>query len=264
MSNKISIVLPTYNQAQYLPAALDSVFAQTYQNYELVVVNDGSTDDTGAVLARYRLQHDFVIVDQENQGLPSALNAGFARASGEYLTWTSSDNIMLPKMLEILAEALDSDPTVGLVYADFCLIDDSDQNLGCFDTIDFDPHWLLYTNLVHCCFLYRQECMAEVGGYDPELVYSEDWDYWIRISKHYRMKRVPHMLYLYRLHNTSMTHDLQRGTSDSVEWSEFVARVRRRMPMRWCVHKVKWLLAYLTPMAHPALKERQAWLRAIA
>jgi hypothetical protein len=167
-------------------------------------------------------------------------------------------------MLEVLAEALDSDPTVGLVYADFCLVDDSDRNLGCFDTIDFDPHWLLYTNLVHCCFLYRRECMARVGGYDPELVYSEDWDYWIRISKHYRMKRVPRMLYRYRLHNTSMTHDLQRGTSDSVEWSEFVARVRRRMPMRWCVHKVKRLLAALTPMSHPAQKERQAWLRAIA
>jgi len=261
MAAKVSIVLPNYNQAHYLPAALDGVFAQTYPHYELIVVNDGSTDDTAAVLARYQQQHDFTIVEQENQGLPRALNAGFARARGEYLTWTSSDNIMLPEMLTVLVQVLDQEPTVGLVYADFYLMDDQGRDLGRFNTSDYDPHWLMYANLVHCCFLYRRECMERVGGYDPEFIYSEDWEYWIRISQYYRMKRVPQALYRYRFHNTSMTSEMERGMARDMGWTEFTACMRRRMPVRWYVHKLKRWWARLSPTSHPVVKERKAWMR---
>jgi glycosyltransferase involved in cell wall biosynthesis len=261
---KISIVLPTYNQAHYLPTALDSAFAQTYSNYELIVVNDGSTDDTPEVLARYRQHYDFTQVEQENQGLPRALNAGFDRAQGEYFTWISSDNSMLPEMLSVLVAALDEDPTVGLVYADFYLMDDDGKDLGCFRTVDYDPHWLLYTNLVHCCFLYRRECMERVGGYDPNFIYSEDWEYWIRVSQHYHMKRVPQALYRYRLHNTSMTSELKRGTAPNQSWMEFTSNIRQRMPMRWYGHKLKRWWASLSPGRHPVVRKREAWLDVIS
>jgi len=99
----VSVVLPVYNQAGYLPAALDSVFAQTYLHYELIVVDDGSTDATPQVLADYQQRHAFTVIRQANQRLPRALNTGFAAARGEYLTWTSSDNVMLPDMLAVLA-----------------------------------------------------------------------------------------------------------------------------------------------------------------
>lgn len=260
MIQKVSIVLPTFNQAHYLPAALDSIIAQTYSDYELIVVNDGSTDNTAAVLSDYRLRH-ILIIEQENQGLPRALNAGFALARGEYLTWTSSDNIMLPNMLSVLAQALDEDPTVGLVYADFYLVDDNGCDLGRFDTVEYDPHWLLYTNLVHCCFLYRRECMDRVGGYDPDFIYGEDWEYWIRISQVYPMKRVPQALYRYRLHNASMTSELKRGTALNKGWTEFASCMRQRMPMRWYMHKLKRAWARLSPAGHPVVKERKAWLR---
>ena len=195
MTTRVSIVLPTYNQAHYLPAALDGVFAQTYPDYELIVVNDGCTDETPTILADYFQRYDFIVIEQENQGLPMALNAGFAQARGEYLTWTSSDNAMLPEMLSVLVQALDEDPSVGLAYADFYLMDHEGRDWGRFNTVEYDPYWLLYTNLVHCSFLYRRECMERVGGYDPEFVYGEDWEYWIRISQYYRMKRVPQVFF---------------------------------------------------------------------
>jgi glycosyltransferase involved in cell wall biosynthesis len=263
MSSKVSIILPTYNQAEYLPAALDSIFAQTYPDYEVVVVNDGSTDDTAGVLARYQREHEFTVITQENQGLPRALNTGFAQAHGDYLTWTSSDNIMLPEMLSALVDALDRDPTVGLVYADFYLMDDSGQDLGRFETVDYDPHWFLYTNLVHCCFMYRRECKERVGGYEPDFIYSEDYEYWIRISRYYSMKRVPQVLYRYRLHKSSMTGEMERGVARDMGWVKFSAQIRRQMPVRWYMHKLKRWWAYLSPTGHPVVRERRAWLRAV-
>lgn len=262
MSARVSVVLPVYNQAHYLPDALEGVFKQTYRGYELIVVDDGSTDETPMVLAQYQSRHDFEVIEQENQGLPRALNAGFSRARGEYLTWTSSDNIMLPDMLAVLVEALQRDPSVGLVYADRYLMDERGQDLGRLDVPDYDPHLLLHANLVNCCFLYRRECMERVGGYDPDFVYSEDWEYWIRISRHYRMKRIPQALYRYRFHGTSMTSDLFRGTADNMRYQEFAALIRRRMPLRWYVGKLKWWYVRFVRRNHPAVQQRAAMDRA--
>ena len=263
MTTMISIVLPTYNQAHYLPEALDGVFAQTYPNYELIVVNDGSTDDTAGVLAEYRLQHDFTIIEQENRGLPGALNAGFIRSHGKYLTWTSSDNVMHPDMLNELAQTLDRNPAIGLVYADFFLMDDDGRDLGLFETTEYDRHWLLYTNLVHCCFLYRRECMERVKGYDQDFVYSEDWEYWIRLSRYCQMKRVPQALYHYRLHRASMTSEMQDGTARHIGHAQFAAYIRRRMPLRWSLLMLKRTWARLGGDNHPIIRERQAWLSAL-
>jgi len=262
-TRRVSIVLPVYNQAYYLSAAMDGVFAQTYGNFELIVVNDGSTDTTAAVLADYQRRHSFTVIEQKNQGLPRALNAGFAHARGHYLTWISSDNIMLPEMLAVLVDALNKDPSLGLVYADRYLMDEEGRTLGRFNTPNYDPYLLLHVNLVHCCFLYRRECMERVGGYDPQFIYGEDWEYWIRISQYYRMKRVPQALYHYRLHSNSMTSELVRGTAHNMGYAQFAARMRRRMLMRWYIGKLKWWWLRLTQKDHTAVAERTAWRRAI-
>lgn len=262
MSKLVSIVMPTYNQAHFLPEALEGVFAQTYSNYELIVVDDGSTDNTADVLADYQQRYEFMVVFQENQRLPRALNAGFGRARGDFLTWTSSDNIMLPHMLEVLVEALDNDHEVGLVYADRYLMDDDGNDLGRFDLPGYDPYLLLHANLVHCCFLYRRECMERVGLFDSEFIYGEDWEYWIRISRYYAMKRVPQTLYRYRLHRTSMTSELVRGTADNIPYEEFARRIRRRMPVRWWIGKLKWRWLRAFRPDHPMVSSREAWNRA--
>ncbi len=260
----VSVVLPVYNQASYLPVALDSIFAQVYPNYELIVVNDGSTDGTAEVLAEYHRHHVFTVITQDNQGLPRALNAGFERARGDYLTWTSSDNAMLPEMLATLVQALEADRGVGLVYADRYLIDDDGNELGRLDLPDYDRYLLLHANLVHCCFLYRRECMERVGLFDPEFIYGEDWEYWIRISESYAMKRVPKPLYRYRLHRSSMTSDLVRGTARSMAYAEFVRRIRRRMPVRWLIGKLKWRWLCALHPDHPVVTYKDRWIQMAA
>jgi glycosyltransferase involved in cell wall biosynthesis len=258
-ATSISVVMPVYNQAGYLPQALESVFAQTYPRFELIVVDDGSTDATPAILAEYQRRYTFTVIHQTNQRLPAALNAGFARASGEYLTWTSSDNLMLPEMLSRLAAALDEDSSVGLVYADHYLMEENDNDLGVFTVPEYDRFLILHVNLVRCCFLYRRACMELVGLYDPRFVYGEDWEYWTRIAQYFAMKRIPLPLYRYRLHSHSMTSDLVRGQAQTLGYQAISTAVKRRSPWRWWVGKVKLRLIKSFDRWHPVVKDAGAW-----
>lgn len=236
----ISIILPTYNQAKYLPEALDSIFNQTLRDFELVIVNDGSTDDTSNILKKYAQTYNFKLINQTNQGLPKALNTGFTEAKGKYLTWTSSDNIMLPAMLEKLYGALENNPPISVFYADWIFIDDAGTVLSRFETLDFDRCLLLQFNFVHCCFLFRREVFEKLGGYYPEYIYSEDWDFWIRASRHFKMKHLPETLYKYRIHSGSMTNEIIRETApQKIRYPEFSKRLRHRYPLDWYLGKIK-------------------------
>jgi len=237
----VSVVLPTYNQSEYLPQALDSVLNQTWRDYELIVVNDGSTDDTPLILDDYQQRNGFTVINQENQKLPGALNTGFRVARGRYLTWTSSDNVMLPEMLEVLVTALDQYPNVGLVYADWEVIDEHGMDIGAVQTFDFDRHLLIRTNYINACFLYRRACQDMVGLYDPEYIYVEDWEYWLRISRSFKMMRVPQVLYQYRLHGDSLseTNVLTQAGGRSIGYLRLAAQFRAR-PWAWYFSKLKW------------------------
>ena len=239
-SPKVSVVLPTYNQARYLPQALDSVFQQTFQDFELIVVNDGSTDTTGAILADYQLKYDFILICQENKGLPIALNEGFQRARGVYLTWTSSDNIMMPNMLEVLSRALDEHAEAGLVYADWYVIDESDQIISIARTIDYDRFLLFRDNYINACFMYRRKCQDRVGFYDPNFIHGEDWEYWLRISKFFRMLHVREILYKYRRHGQSLTSFLLEEKEPSGNGESLASHWVRAEPLAWYYSKLKW------------------------
>lgn len=242
MSALISVILPVYNQAEYLPGALDSVLEQDYEPFELIVVNDGSTDGTVDILEQYQRQHDFRLIHQQNQGLPRALNRGFAEAQGNYLTWTSSDNIAKPNMLSTLAAALDQHPDVGLVYADWDVIDASGQVIAWVQSIEHDRRTLFLLNYVNACFLYRRECKDAVGDYDDSLRGGEDWDYWLRISRHYRMLHVAESLYQYREHAESLTAKAEELVRERkmVGYRVFEAAWRRREPLTWWAAKIRW------------------------
>lgn len=237
----ISVVLPTYNQAEYLPQALDGILNQTCRDYELIVVNDGSTDDTPRILDEYQQGYDFTVIHQENQKLPRALNTGFRMARGQYLTWTSSDNVMLPHMLEMLADALDCYPQVGLVYADWEVIDEHGQVIGVVQTLDFDRYLLMRVNYINACFLYRRACQDAVGLYDPEYIYAEDWEYWLRISSSFEMMRVPQVLYQYRIHDSSLTKKdvLTEDEGRSIGYRKLTASFHAR-PWAWYFSRLKW------------------------
>src|SRR6266508_190816 len=113
----VSIVLPTYNGSRYLEESIDSCLKQTFEDIELIIVDDCSTDDTPQIVARYRDPRLRVIRHETNRKLPAALNTGFAASKGTYLTWTSDDNRYAPNAIEVMMQALETSPEIGLVYA---------------------------------------------------------------------------------------------------------------------------------------------------
>lgn len=219
----ISIVLPVYNQDHYLPAAIEGVLNQTYRNIELIIVNDGSTDNTKEVIEEYRKKdHRIRVIHQENKKLPAALNAGFKIARGQYLTWTSSDNIQEPEQIKTLLDYLKKNLDKGMVYSDYRIIDDKGKflygsnfrtwNQSKEDTsviklpreVTINNFHNTDDNFIGASFLYRKEIAEKVGEYNEKFFGAEDLDYWLRIHQITEFGHVDKLLYRYRVHAMSL------------------------------------------------------------
>ena len=205
---RVSVVLPTYNHLEFLPRAIQSVLRQTFRDFELIIINDGSTDGTREFLETLK-DPRIRVINQVNRRLPRALNAGFAAARGTLLTWVSADNFCAPMFLEALVASLDAHPGAGLAYSAFAWIDGRDCITGVHRDQDFSYHNLLAQNPGNASFLYRRACLERVGDYDPDLEGAEDWDMWVRIVEQYPTVYVPEILYYYRMHAHSMTVEKQ-------------------------------------------------------
>ena len=202
---KISIVLPVHNGEKYLSQAIESVLQQSYENWELIIVNDCSTDGTSRIINDYEKKDTRIRVynNDRNLKLPATLNVGFGYAKGEYFTWTSDDNILLPQFLEVLKRYLDDNTQVDFVYSDYIGIDSEGNELGIRHMLE--PENMLYTNSVGASFLYRRKIYDEIGGYSPEWFLVEDYEYWLRVYKQYTMMHVEDVLYQYRFHEQSLS-----------------------------------------------------------
>jgi glycosyltransferase involved in cell wall biosynthesis/2-polyprenyl-3-methyl-5-hydroxy-6-metoxy-1,4-benzoquinol methylase len=217
----VSVILPVYNQADLLAESIDSVLAQTYGHFELIVVNDGSTDGVRAVLDRYAGHPKVRLLTQANQKLPKALSNGFEFARGEFWTWTSADNVMEPVQLERQVAFLRANPDAHMVYADYLAIDDRGQPLR---DPDFRPHNrrspddprihlprstdALSTrddNFIGACFMYRGWVGRLLGDYAPNLG-VEDYDYWMRMDAQFVIRHLgtDECLYRYRVHDNTL------------------------------------------------------------
>jgi glycosyltransferase involved in cell wall biosynthesis len=197
MTPTVSIVLPCYNGSGFLAQSIESVVSQTFTDWELIIVNDCSTDNSLEIMQRYadadsRIR---IINNEHNLKLPGALNRGFHEAKGKYLTWTSHDNRMAPTMLEEFVAYMDSNPDKGLVtacYAAFNLT--TGEQLYEVHHPDPQLHLALY-NCVCYAFMYRREVLETVGDYDTTLFLVEDYDYWVRIWLKYPVGKIYKVLY---------------------------------------------------------------------
>lgn len=216
----VSVVLPVYNGEKYLKEAIESVMAQTYRNLELIVVDDGSTDQSLAIAKEYEERDRRIyVVSQENQKLPRALNRGFSLARGEFYSWISCDNRYLPDFLEKMVEELNTHPKADMVFGNQYLIDGEGARItghGWFEfpknsgAVCFPPATpLLNTianNTIGAAFLYRAGCDRVLGGYSPNLFLLEDYDYFMRMNSLFRIHhRKGEPLYEYRFHKDSLT-----------------------------------------------------------
>ena len=213
---KVSVIIPAYNQAHFLQDAVDSVLNGIYADFEIVIVDDGSTDHTRQIaenISDPRVKY----VYQENRGLAGARNTGIRNTTGKYIAYLDSDDLFAPEKLEVLAKKLDNEPELGLVAGQNILIGDEGSALGeIFDTpLPQDGARLLLGNPITVgSVLLRREWQEKAGFFDESLRSYEDWDMWLRLAKlGCKMGWVPKPVYYYRFHSAQMTRDDRQMTT---------------------------------------------------
>jgi glycosyltransferase involved in cell wall biosynthesis len=211
---KVTVVIPAYNAMTYLPETLDSVLAQTFPDFEVLVINDGSTDNiiewfTEITDSRVKL------ISQDNQGLPGARNTGIAHAQGEMIAFLDADDLWESTKLEKQTDRFEKYPEAGLVYTWTTLIDSDKQPSGITFNSELEGEiWklMIVGDVVGngSSAMVRRECFQTAGIFDTSLTSVEDWEMWIRIAACYPFAVVKEYLTLYRQHETSMSKNRQR------------------------------------------------------
>ncbi len=213
--SKVSVVIPAYNSMKYLPTTLESVLNQTFIDFEVLVINDGSSDGTvewASKLTDPRVK----LISQANQGLPGARNTGIAHSQGEYIAFLDADDLWEPTKLEKQVRCLDEQPEVGVVYTWSLLIDDQGNSTGRFHAEQGEGNlwqqFLLGKDPIAngSAAMVRRCWFGRVGLFDTRLKSAEDLDMWLRIAAHYPFAGVKEPLTLYRQHPNSMSKNRPR------------------------------------------------------
>ena len=203
---KVTIVLPTYNGSKYLRESIESVIDQTYKDWELVIVDDCSTDETLKIAGDYSERDGRIVVihNRINKKLPASLNIGFEKARGEYFSWTSDDNIYEKDAIEKMVGYLDANQNIPMVRANMLMIGENAEVIS--ESGEYGELKMLVANCVGACFLYRKSVAQSVGQYDETLFCVEDYDYWVRIMEQYgTIGNIREFLYQYRWHPGSLS-----------------------------------------------------------
>lgn len=211
MEKLVSIVLPVYNGEKYLEESIESVLNQTYWNWELLIVDDCSTDNTEQIAKRYQLKDSRVqyYKNEKNLRLPRNLNKGFSMANGEFLTWTSDDNMYKPDAIKKMVNCLEK-TKADFVYTTFDIIDEDGRVTGVHEADEENMKKIVGENTVGACFMYTRKVYETVGEYNHEFMLVEDFDYWQRIFSKFKVSRLMDNLYSYRYHGQQLTSTMKK------------------------------------------------------
>ncbi|WP_258053303.1 glycosyltransferase family A protein [Streptomyces sp. Ru72] len=183
----VSVVIPCHDYARYLPDAVSSVVAQTFRDWELVIVDDGSTDDTAEVAKGLIARHPdrrIRLLRQANAGVSAARNTGIEAAAGRYILPLDADDVIAPTMLEKTVAVLDGDPGIAIASTDVFTFTDDDLPPQAVPLPAYSRELMLQRLIMFYCSLYRREAWQAVGGYDESMRAGEDWDFWIGCVEH--------------------------------------------------------------------------------
>jgi glycosyltransferase involved in cell wall biosynthesis len=211
MSTLISVIIPAYNAERTILETVKSVQKQTFSDFELIVINDGSTDQTLELVQSFEDER-LKIFSYKNAGLPVARNRGISHATGEFIAFLDADDLWTPDKLELQLAALKQHPEAGLAYSWTCNM----QEGKCVHIVEPRFEGNVYANLLLWNFisngsnpLIRRQVIESVGEFESTLQSGEDWDYWLRIAVRWSFIVVPKVHILYRLSSNSMSSKLE-------------------------------------------------------
>ncbi len=202
---KLSVIIPCYNHGEFILQAIASVESCQAKVYEILIINDGSTDPLTQKVLQALSERGYSVIHQENQGLASARNHGISLAKGRYILPLDSDNKIRPNYITKAIEILDNEPEVGVVYGNFEFFGGV---TGVQEVPEFDINLILRGNYIDACAVFRKTVWEDAGGYDskiPEQLGYEDWDFWLSVAeKGWHFYHIDEVLFDYRLRSNSM------------------------------------------------------------
>jgi glycosyltransferase involved in cell wall biosynthesis len=211
----VSVLIPAYNHERYVGEAIQSVLDQTYQEFELIIINDGSTDSTETEILKFK-DDRIHYYSQENQGLSATLNRGIELARGEYFNFLPSDDAFFPEKLEVQLKVFEETPGLGVVFSYPRLVDADgreikDDPAAQWPIVPYETKEEIFPALFERNFLsaptalIRMDCFKKVGLFDESLKYAQDYDLWMRILKYYDTRLLRQPLVKYRWHGKNLT-----------------------------------------------------------
>lgn len=228
---RVSILLTCYDHLDYLPACWQSILDQTYRDFEIIALDDGSTDGTREWL-RAHAKEARVVFNERNLGTYGTLNRGLELATGEFIAILNDDDVWMPHKLERQIELFERFPRVGLVHTDGYFIDGAGNRMeGSPLGFEFprtetgDVYLdLVYQNkIIASAALVRRTCFDELGGFEDSYFGSGDWQMWLRIAERWEVGYVAEPLTLYRVHGANASHKLERIWRDDQRLREWLA-----------------------------------------
>ncbi len=206
----VTVYVTNHNYGRFLEQAVESVLRQSLQDFELLIIDDGSTDDSHEVIARYSSHPKISTVLQQNKGLNVTNNIALRAARGRYIMRLDADDYLDEHALEILARVLDRDPEAGLVFPDFVTVDPEGRPLEVVRRHDFDAVELFDQPAHGACTLVRRDFLLRLGGYDESFRCQDGWDLWVRVLQEHKVRNVNLPLFYYRQHGENLTRNEER------------------------------------------------------
>ena len=207
----ITVYMPNYNYGDYIEEAIESVENQVFKDWELIIIDDGSTDGSSKILKKYSTHNKITVIEQKNKGLNVTNNVAIRIARGNYIVRLDADDYLDENFLLVLSSVLDEKKDVGLVFPDYHHVDFEgnitetirrDKIDGKDQVLDLPAHG--------ACTMYRKEVLINLDSYDEEFSCQDGYDIWIRFIEKYKPYNVNIPLFYYRQHNSSLTRDSQK------------------------------------------------------
>lgn len=220
---KVSVIVPCYNQAQYLSDALETVYEQTYKEWECIIVNDGSIDNTKEVAQAWLAKDSrFKYIEKENGGLSSARNAGILISQGNYILPLDADDKIGTEYLKLAINQFNENNQIKIVY---CNAEKFGFETGTWNLPDFTIKELALNNMIFCSALFKKRDWERVGGYDIKMIHGlEDWEFWISLLKDGGLvKKIDEFCFFYRVKKNSMIQTLINDQNKLVEMMNYIS-----------------------------------------
>ncbi len=217
----VSVIIPAYNSERYVVEAVQSVFTQTCKDYEVIIIDDGSSDQTVERIRPYAMLSNFSIIEQANSGPSKARNRGIKAARGKYCAFLDSDDIMMPERLALQVTKMEEKPEVGMVYCDLMTFNDRGM-VHSTKKIFIKPYsgavlekLVLDNFITTSTVMARKECFEKVGFFDETIRHSEDYKMWLNIAKEYEIEYLDIPLVKYRYQSDGLSSNKVAMTTSS-------------------------------------------------